>query len=59
MISHLQQKEDNVMYWAYGPYHRPLQFQRTLQLHPWQAYPEPFSTPQGVFSLELGLTTGA
>ena len=31
---------------------KKFQFQWTLQLHPWQAYPEPFSTPQGVFSLE-------
>ena len=37
---------------AYSPFQRQLQFQGTLQLHLWQAYPEPFSTPQGVFSLE-------
>ena len=47
------------MYLAYSPFHRQLQFQRTLQLHPWQAYQEPFSTPRGVFSLEHGLTAGA
>ena len=29
--------------------------QRTLQLHPWQAYIEPFSTPWGVFSPEHGV----
>ena len=40
------------MHLAYSPFHRPIQLQRTLQLHPWQAYPEPFSTPRGVFSLE-------
>ena len=40
----------------YSPLHRQSQSQQTLQLHPWQAYPEPFSTPQGVFSLEHGVT---
>ena len=43
------------MYLAYSPFHRPLQFQQTLQLHPWQSYPEPSSTPQGVFNLENGV----
>ena len=31
------------------------QSQPTLQLHPWQANPESFSTPWGVFSLEHGV----
>ena len=43
------------MYLVYSPFHQPIQFQQTLLLHPWQTYPEPFSTPRGVFSLEHGV----
>ena len=46
---------DLSMYLAYRPFHRQLQFQWIVQLHPCQAYPESFSTPQGVFSLEHGV----
>ena len=43
------------MFMAYSPFHCQFQSQRTLQLHPWQAYLESFSTPRGVFSLEHGV----
>ena len=39
------------MFMAYSPFCHLLS-QRTLQLHPWQAYFESFSTPWGVFSLD-------
>ena len=47
--------KSNAMYLAYSPFQQPILFQWTLQLHPWQAYPEPFSTPREVFSLEHGV----
>ena len=47
------------MYQAFSQFLQQVQFQRTLQLHPWHAHPEPFSTPHGVFSLEQGLAVGA
>ena len=51
------------MFMAYSPIKLPIAFskdshllsQRTLQLHPWQAYLDSFSTPWGVFSLEHGV----
>ena len=43
------------MYVAYSPFYCQLLPQQTLQLHPWQAHLESFSTPWGVFSLEHGI----
>ena len=39
----------------YSRFYCQLLSQRTLQLQPWQAYLEPFSTPRGVFGLEHGV----
>ena len=55
MIGILTKKENK----AYSPFHRKFQFQLTLQLHPWQAYPGPFLSPQGVLNLEHGVNRGA
>jgi len=41
--------------WVYSVLSPSKQYQLTLQLHPWQANPESFSTPWGVFSLEHGV----
>ena len=40
---------------VYSPFHCQFLTQRTVQIHPWQAYLEPFLTPWGVFSLEHGV----
>ena len=54
--SYKERKSHNVNVNVYG-FHCQFQSQRTLQLHPWKAYPESFSTPNS--ALNMGLIAGA